>query len=147
MPIAWLLLQPVKMFVEGSKVSAVATMWLLLFWRSLVFSQENFHLQKAQRKKISKFKGKSAEVFEPLNYERAWNLLTFFSHFLWEIHCIGYFSISWWDNNKISKGQKYKAQLCPWTHTWPSIVCHGDLTAMTGCLDDVQASYLTSGGC
>lgn len=49
-PIAWLLLRSVKMFADGSKVSAAATLCLLLF-RSLVFPGKHSHLQKDQRKK------------------------------------------------------------------------------------------------
>lgn len=65
MCIAWLLLQPVKMFVDGSEVSAVAAMWLLLF-RSLFFPRK-VSTCKSSKEKISKVKGKSAEVFEPLS--------------------------------------------------------------------------------
>lgn len=105
MPIAWLLLQPVKMFVEGSKVSAVATMRLLLF-RSLFFPQENFHLQKAQRKKSVNSKENLQRCLN-CSVKKECESSSLFSHFFWDIHCIDYFPILCWGNNKINKGQKY----------------------------------------
>lgn len=62
-PIAWLLLQPVKMFVDGSSVSAAATVQLL-FFRTLVFPTKCFHPKKSSKGKNSKFKGKSAEAIK-----------------------------------------------------------------------------------
>lgn len=62
-PIAWLLLQPVKMFVDGSNVSAAATVQLL-FFRTLVFPRKYFHPKKSSKEKKRKFEGKSAEAIK-----------------------------------------------------------------------------------
>lgn len=93
---------------------------------------------KAQRKKSVNSKENLQRCLN-LSVKKEHESSSLFSHFFWEIRSIGYFPISCWDNNRIDKGQKYfwprnkayKAQLCPWTHTLSSIVCHSDLTAMT----------------